>query len=281
MTSPADSIQPVIKVLLIEDEAIDQLAFTRMVRAQNLPYDYTIADSVSEAKYALESGSFDVAVVDFYLGDGTALDLLQQITALNLPFIVATACGDEAIAVQVLQQGAYDYLIKDPERHYLTVLPFTLRRAINTKRHQEQLRLLTHALHNVRDGLYIVDRNNRLLFINDTLSQICGCAPETVIHQPIQVLNQPELADFITSDANGREHNFSSVGEIKIVRPDGSSFPALLSESVLQEGKKQVYVGLLRDISHLKQIRGNLSMVRDNLEQNCQSWGLIQERSVC
>ena len=125
MAFSADNIDEYIKVLLIEDDAIDQLAFTRFVRVSNLPYYYTIAGSLKEAQDALESGTFDVAVVDFYLGDGTALDLLQHITAQHLPFIVATGSGDETVAVQLLQQGAYDYLIKDPERHYLTVLPIS------------------------------------------------------------------------------------------------------------------------------------------------------------
>ena len=267
MTFPADTTDASIKVLLIEDDAIDRLAFTRMVRASKLPYDYTIAGSLKEAQYALDSDTFDVAVVDFYLGDGTVLDLLNQITAQNLPFIVATGSGDEKVAVQLLQQGAYDYLIKDPERHYLTVLPITLQKAIDRKRHHEQLRLLTYAIHNVQDGLYIVDRDNRLIFINDTLSQICGCSPETVIHQPIQTLHQPELANFIISEQSNRQASCSLVGEIEIFRPDGSSFTAFLSESCLQEGEAKVHVGLLRDISRLKQIEQDLRTARDSLEQ--------------
>ena len=267
MTFPADTTNASIKVLLIEDDEIDRLAFTRMVRASNLPYDYTIAGSLQEAQYELESGTFDVAVVDFYLGDGTALDLLNQITAQDLPFIVATGSGDEKVAVQLLHQGAYDYLIKDPERHYLTVLPITLQKAIESKRHQERLRLLTYAMDNVQDGLYIVDRDNRLIFINDTLSQICGCAPEAVIHQPIQALNQPELADFITLEQSNRQEGCSLVGEIEIVRPDGSSFTAFLSESCMQEGEAKVHVGLLRDISRLKQVEQDLRTARDSLEQ--------------
>ena len=267
MTFPVDTTQQSLKVLLVEDDKIDQLAFTRLIRASNLPYDYTIAGSLKEAQYALEADSFDVAVVDFYLGDGTALDLLNQITTQNLPFIVATGSGDEKVAVQLIQRGAYDYLIKDPERHYLTVLPITLQKAVDHKHHQECLRLLTYAIHNVQDGLYIVDRENRLIFINNTLSQICGCAPESVIHQPIQALNQPALSRFITSEQSNRKDFCSLVGEIEIVRPDGSSFTAFLSESCLQEGEGKVYVGLLRDISRLKHVEQDLRTARDSLEQ--------------
>ena len=274
MAFSADTTDEYIKVLLIEDDAIDRLAFTRFVRESNLLYDYTIADSLREAQDALESGTFDVAVVDLYLGDGTALDLLEQISAQNLPFIVATGSGDETVAVQLMQQGAYDYLIKDPERHYLTVLPITLKKAIDSKHHQERLSLLTDAMHNVQDGLYIADRDNRLIFINDTLSQICGCAPETVSHQPIQALNQPELTNFITLEQSNRQEGCNLVGEIEIVRRDGSSFTAFLSETCLQEGEDKVHVGLLRDISRLKQVEQDLRTARDSLEQQ------VEQRTI-
>jgi len=39
-----------IKVLLVEDDKVDQIAFKRLVKNENLFYDYTIAGSVSEAK---------------------------------------------------------------------------------------------------------------------------------------------------------------------------------------------------------------------------------------
>ena len=41
------------KILLIEDDKLDQAAFERLVQEQELPYDYTIAGSASEAQSVL------------------------------------------------------------------------------------------------------------------------------------------------------------------------------------------------------------------------------------
>jgi len=41
------------KVLLIEDDKIDQDAFTRLVEEENLPYDYKTASSISEGQNVL------------------------------------------------------------------------------------------------------------------------------------------------------------------------------------------------------------------------------------
>ena len=109
-----------IRLLLVEDDKIDQMAFERFVREKNLPYDYTIAGSIAEAKEILKSISFDVIISDYMLGDGTSFELFDQFK--DLPVIVTTGTGNEAVAVEAMKLGAYDYIIKDPEGHYVKTL---------------------------------------------------------------------------------------------------------------------------------------------------------------
>ncbi len=94
------------KILLIEDERLDQMAFERFVEKEGLPYDYTIASSVSEAKNLLGCGRFDAIVSDYSLGDGTALDILDMVK--DTPVILTTAAGNEHVAVEAWKAGAYD-----------------------------------------------------------------------------------------------------------------------------------------------------------------------------
>lgn len=109
------------KVLLIEDNKIDRMAFKRLVRDENLPYDYLIAGCVSEAQGILSSNKFDVAIIDYLPGDGTGFDLLDSIA--DTPVISATGAGNEELAVKAMKAGACDYLIKDFRRNYLKALP--------------------------------------------------------------------------------------------------------------------------------------------------------------
>lgn len=141
-----------LKVLLIEDNKADQLAFKILVKDQALPYDYSIASSVSEAKSSLEPNRFDVIITDYFLGDGTAFDILAL--GLDTPIIVITGAGDEEIAVRAMKAGAYDYLIKDLESNHLKVLPITVENAIKRKQAEEErerlIRDLQHALAQVK-----------------------------------------------------------------------------------------------------------------------------------
>ncbi len=124
-----------VRILVIEDDKIDQMAFRRFVEANDIPYDYTIASSVSEAKTILDSREFDVVIADYLLGDGTAFDIFDL--KMYAPIIVVTGSGDEEIAVKAMKAGAYDYMIKDPEHNYLKVLPATVESALRLRRAEE------------------------------------------------------------------------------------------------------------------------------------------------
>jgi len=126
------------KILLIEDNKLDQMAFKRLVEGENLPYDCTIAGSVSEARDILDSEVFDVVIADYLLGDGTAFDVLGLVK--DTPIIFVTGAGDEEVAIKAWKAGAHDYLIKDTEHNYLKVLPVRVENVVKHKRIEEKLR---------------------------------------------------------------------------------------------------------------------------------------------
>ncbi|MFQ6034939.1 MAG: response regulator, partial [Sedimentisphaerales bacterium] len=104
------------KVLLIEDDKLDQMAFERLVKEQQLPYDYKIAGSFAQARSILDCDKFDVVIADYFLGDGTAFDVLNL--TQDTPLVFTTGAGDEEIAVKAMKAGAYDYMIKDGQHNY-------------------------------------------------------------------------------------------------------------------------------------------------------------------
>jgi signal transduction histidine kinase len=132
------------KVLLIEDDVVDQMAFKRLVKECNLAYDYTLVGSVKEAKEVLSSKEFDVVITDHSLPDGKAFEVFELI--IDTPIIFATGSGNERTAAQAVKIGAYDYLIKDPERNYLKILPITIENAIKRKRAEDEVKSLNEKL---------------------------------------------------------------------------------------------------------------------------------------
>jgi PAS domain S-box-containing protein len=129
----------VIRLLLVEDNEIDRLAFERFIKNERLPYDQTDAGSVAEGKERLKTDRFDAVLLDYSLRDGTAFDLIEDVPE-EIPAIIITGSGNEEIAVQAMKFGASDYLIKDPENNWLKTVPITVRNVIKAKGDEKALR---------------------------------------------------------------------------------------------------------------------------------------------
>lgn len=127
-----------IKVLLIEDN-LDHLEISKRI-LQRAGGDYEV-DSASDSREALQkifAGFYDVILCDYRLLEVTALDMLREMNRKNIdtPFIVVTALGSEKIAVDMMKEGAYDYLIKDVL--YSDTLDIVIRKAIERYRNKKE-----------------------------------------------------------------------------------------------------------------------------------------------
>jgi PAS domain S-box-containing protein len=167
------------KVLIIEDGKVDQMAFQRFFKENDIPYDYTIVGSVAEAKTIFASKKFDILIADYLLGDGTAFDIFDL--EIDAPIIVVTGSGSEEIAVKAMKAGAYDYLIKDSANNYLKVLPATVEKAIRRKREKEELRQYRVMVESAHDTIFFKDLNSRYIIANDKTLEAFGLSREEVI----------------------------------------------------------------------------------------------------
>ena len=235
------------KILLIEDDQLDQTAFKRLIESENLPYDYKIADSVSQAQSILGSERFDVVISDYLLGDGTAFDILDLVK--STPFILVTGTGDEEIAVKAWKAGAYDYLIKDLERNYLKAVPITVENTIRHKRTEEKLQLLSRAIMSTDDSVYITDMEGKIIFVNRAFCETYGYAEEEILGRNSSIFCKET---HIGTDAR---NVYRDVGSWEVGfchrRKDSGEFPVSLSISCVKDekGNEIALVGVARDIS--------------------------------
>ena len=238
------------KVLLIEDNEIEQQVFQRFVDSNTVPYDYVIAGSVAEARRALDSEDFDIIISDHDIGDGTALDVLNL--AKGIPVIVVTGAGDEETAIRAWKAGAYDYLIKDIDQNYLRAIPITVENAIKHYKIEKELQLLSGAVMGTEDSVYIMDLKGIIIFVNKAFCKTYGYTEQEIIGKNNSILwigrNQSENTRSVfqtRSCESGWEVGFYHR------RKDGSLFPVSLSRSTIKDSNKKdvAIVGVVRDIS--------------------------------
>jgi PAS domain S-box-containing protein len=162
------------RILLIEDDELDQMAFKRYLKTENLPYEYVVVPSISEAQSVLSSEKFDIILTDFTLGDGTALDILDSVK--DIPIVLTTGARDEDVAVKAWKAGAYDYLSKDFERNYLRAIPKTIENAIRRRKIEEALDKKQKNLEAIFDavpiGMFLVDENMSIARANDAIRKM-------------------------------------------------------------------------------------------------------------
>jgi PAS domain S-box-containing protein len=254
------------KILLIEDDDLDQEAFERLVKDEGLPYDYTIAGSVSEAKSVLVSEQFDIVISDYALGDGTAFDILDAVK--SAPTIIVTGIGNEEVAVKAWKAGACDYLIKDLERNYLRALPITVENVLRHKKIAEKVQLLSGAIMSTNDSVYITDMENKIIFVNKAFCETYGYKEQDVLGKDSNILWIGKLQH------KGTRSVFqivSSAWEVGFYhkRKDGSIFPVSLTRSIIKDssGSEVAVVGVVRDISDRIIMEDELRTANQTLER--------------
>ncbi|MGB7605901.1 MAG: diguanylate cyclase [Lutisporaceae bacterium] len=244
------------KILLVEDDIIDQMAFKKMVRQGQLDYEYMIVGSAEEAAAAVKSDSFDLVITDYMLGDGTSFDVMKLLK--ETPVIITTGAGNEEIAVRAMHEGACDYLVKDSAGNYLKVLPITIEKAIERIQNQKQLKILSHALMSIGDSVYITDINDNIIFVNKAFTETFGFSEEEVVGRNCCMLSK-------CNDGH-RDWNDTDEGmymnEIYHIKKDGSEFPSLVSSSSIRDDSGNVLakVGVVRDITEIKDAQKKLQV---------------------
>ena len=157
-----------LSVLLLEDEVLLRKRLAGFLEKEGA--DVTMVNTVAAARQALESATFEAAVIDVNLPDGRGTDLLRdKLFPPTTNVIVMTAEGGVAGAVEAVRAGAADYLVKpfDPEE-----LPVRLaqarrhrqaRRADEFRREQESELVFGESLAGVREQLARITAADRRL----------------------------------------------------------------------------------------------------------------------
>ena len=123
-----------IPVLLVEDDPDQAELVRRTLQRQEPPFIVTVAPDGFACLDALAQRTYAVVLLDYSLPRMHGLDVLTHIRdrGFSVPVIIVTGQGDERIAVEAMQAGALDYVIKTTG--YRTTLPTVIQKVL--KQHE-------------------------------------------------------------------------------------------------------------------------------------------------
>ncbi|MEI6206807.1 MAG: response regulator [Desulfuromonadales bacterium] len=256
----------VLRILHIEDSPMD----AEIIRERLIDTDFSMqidwASNEQEFTSFLQSGRYDIILADYQLpgfNAPAALRLAQSFCS-DVPFICVSGAVGEEKAVELLKQGATDYIQKDK----LDKLPLAMQRALDEvgeraarKQAEEALRASEERhrtiLQTAMDGFWIVDMQGRLLEVNETYCRMSGYTAQELLSMRISDLEAAEGA----TDTAARVQKIIARGEDRFEsrhrRKDGSLFDVEVSVQYrMFEGGQMVV--FLQDISAHRKLEEQL-----------------------
>jgi diguanylate cyclase (GGDEF)-like protein len=130
-------IRKMPSVLVVEDnEDLSRLMQKKLLREG---FNVQSASNGEDAISWLTSNEDSVLLLDYFLPDMTGKQVIKSLEKKNysVPFIIITGHGDEKIAVEMMKQGAKDYLVKGTD--FIDILPHVVTRVINDLTREKEL----------------------------------------------------------------------------------------------------------------------------------------------
>lgn len=187
--NPALQDQPKPRLLIVEDnQELSLVIKTKLSRAgfEVIP--------VSTGQAMLEFCHTDppeFILLDYNLPDGKGSHWIEALSekSMDIPFMVMTGAGDQAVAVEMMKRGAMDYLIKD--QNFLDTLVEDVEEAYSKAKLEQRLRRAEEALQlseerfqlavqGSHDGIWDWDISNDSLWFSQQVYELLGYSEEAL-----------------------------------------------------------------------------------------------------
>jgi len=200
MTPETQAKRP-LRVLLLEDNPMDSLLTQRTLLTGGLVCEFVVARSHAEFEAALQQPPFDLILSDFTLpgyGGMYALNAARE-KHPETPFIFLSGTIGEEAAVESLQHGAVDYVLKDKTGRLVSAVQRALQAAAEKSqrlREQRQLQEQAALLDLARDAIIVTDMRGTVRYWNRGAERLHGWTRDEVLGRSTQEFLYPELSWF-------------------------------------------------------------------------------------
>ena len=219
------------RILVVEDDDDQRRLVALILRSQG--YRVAEAASLAAARQELTDAPLDLVLSDWKLPDGEGTELLRQLQneRPEVAFVVVTAYGTIARAVEAIHLGADDYLAKPFERQALLL---ALEKVLRARRLEDENRRLSAALEE-----------------RDRLVDLVGSAPSMQrLFRQVEKLAGTEATVLLNGESGtGKElaaralHTLSRRTAAPFVAINCAAIPEGLMESELFGVEKGAYTG--------------------------------------
>ena len=196
--------QTILNVLSLEDSIIDFEIISEKLMGAGYQPTITRVETETEFVNSIRSTTYDIILADYNLPNFDAFKALKFRNEYcpETPFICASGSIGEILAIELLKQGADDYVLKDR----LERLPFAVKRALadameknKRKEAEEALReseeRLRDILFSTADWVWEVDENGVYTYSSQKRKELLKASQEEIIGKTPFDFMTPEEAN--------------------------------------------------------------------------------------
>ncbi len=206
-----------LKVLLVEDSAADADLIAHVLRRLGTEVEFRRVDSEFKLRREIEAFAPHVILSDFTMPGFSGHDalVLAAEIAPQVPFVFVSNTIGEDVAIEALQRGAADYVLKDNLRRLAPAVERALRAAqerAERERMEQALRESEERFRSIvessQDWIWETDRAGHLTYSNPALGHILGRDPAALLGALWSTLLHPDdlpLADATMRDPDAAE----------------------------------------------------------------------------
>src|SRR6186713_1145103 len=183
-----------VRLIVVEDMPMEAEIAVRQLESGGFTCSWKRVETESALRVALAEAQPDIILSDFTLPgfDGiSALEISREI-APDTPFIFLSGTLGEERAIDALQRGAYDYVLKT---NMARIVP-AVRRALNDAAIRRARIALEQQLRDIvatsQDWIWEHDRDGRFTFCSDSVRSILGYEPRELIGRNASQYVHPE-----------------------------------------------------------------------------------------
>jgi PAS domain S-box-containing protein len=271
-----------IQVLLIEDNPTDALIVQdELAHTSYAQFSVVHLEQLNEALSRLKTERFDVVLLDLNLPDSNGFETFVRFhdAAPEVPIVIISGRVDGQIAVQAVQAGAQDYLVKG--RLGEEVLQRSIRYAIERQRSERTLaesdQRYQLLIEQSPDG-YLVYCDGDIVFANAAALKLFGADHlDQLLGQPILERISPAFHHLIRRTQRGPADVSSPTIEVLGIRLDGTTVAMeKTSNSFLHGGRPAVQV-VLHDITERRRSEQRFRWLVDSNAQGVMFWNVNGE----
>jgi two-component system NtrC family response regulator len=165
-------------ILIVEDEG--KLLEVLAVALENMGYACVAAGSAEEALQALQEHEIHLILSDLRLPGLSGRDLLAKVKdiAPGLPVVIMTAYAEVKDAVEIIKEGAFDYIVKPFD---LSALEATMTSALRFHALSVDNRQLRKELGRTFDGAELIGQSPAIRTVRQKIHTAASCLANVLI----------------------------------------------------------------------------------------------------